>query len=273
MRWESIPDQHDPAVLLADARRPETRSTSHRCRHQDAVGTRGGRRSHPARRPGHRRSTAASTRSGGVALASDLGVPRSPAPMAAATPLTRPQRGSVRSGALPFFQLWPALLDPLLNGGLVAFFGSSRWPLPGPVQLVVQQIPNMTWVVRHARDVLDDLSHPRYRPHIRRVPVGFGAVDERVSDLGDLSNRQLGLAPGGTSAPQGLASTLPPGLAPLRDDLMGDADPTRNLGWDHAAVKQVGRLHPTLLHGVVITQAARAPIDRPSVLLLLLYRN
>src|SRR6516164_8825395 len=99
--------------------------------------------------------------------------------MAAATRRTRPRTGSVRAGALPFFQLRPALPDPLLNRRVVAFFGSSRWPLPGPTQQVVQQIPHMARVVRHARDVLDHLSYPRYRPDIRRVPVGFSAVDER----------------------------------------------------------------------------------------------
>src|SRR5215203_4608039 len=147
-----------------------------RYRRQDALGRRGGRRCHPVRRPARRQSTVASTRSDAAALASGLGVPRWLGPTGAATRRTRPQTGSVRSGALPFFQLRPALLDPPLNGRVVAFFGSSRWSLPGPIQLVVQQIPDMAWVVRHARDLLDHLSYPRYGPYIRRVPVGFGAV-------------------------------------------------------------------------------------------------
>ena len=56
----------------------------------------------------------------------------------------------------------------------------------------------MAWVVGHARDVLDHLSHPRQRPHIRQVAVGFGAVDQRVRDLGRVdSSLSFGLRPAG----------------------------------------------------------------------------
>jgi hypothetical protein len=47
-----------------------------------------------------------------------------------------------------FFKMQPALGDPLLNGVVVAFLGTSRWPPPGPVQLVVQQMPDMPWVAQ-----------------------------------------------------------------------------------------------------------------------------
>jgi len=53
---------------------------------------------------------------------------------------------------------------------------------------------------------------------------------------------------------------------------MGHADLPRNLSRDHAAFEEVGRLHATLLHGVVITQASTASVGGPSRLLLL-YRN
>jgi hypothetical protein len=46
----------------------------------------------------------------------------------------------------------------------------------------------VAWVVCHARDVLDHLSHPRYGPDIRRVAVGFGAIDERGCNVGELKH-------------------------------------------------------------------------------------
>jgi len=52
---------------------------------------------------------------------------------------------------------------------------------------------------------------------------------------------------------------------------MGHADATGNLSWDHAAFKQVGCSHPTLLHGLMITLTNNASLRQPSRTLL--YRN
>jgi hypothetical protein len=52
---------------------------------------------------------------------------------------------------------------------------------------------------------------------------------------------------------------------------MRHADATGDLSWDHAALKQVGCSHPTLLHGSMITLAANASVRQPSGGLL--YRN
>src|SRR5205814_10056316 len=117
--------------------------------------TRGGRHCHRVRTPAPQRSTAASRRSDGATPASVLWAPTSPALRAAVTPRIRPRTRSARAGAEPFFQLRPALGDPLLDGCLVALDRTSGWALPGPLQLVAQQIPHVSWVVADASQALD----------------------------------------------------------------------------------------------------------------------
>jgi len=45
---------------------------------------------------------------------------------------------------------------------------------------------------------------------------------------------------------------------------MGHTDATGNLSWDHAAFKQVGCSHPTLLQGLMITLTNNASLRHPS---------
>jgi len=45
---------------------------------------------------------------------------------------------------------------------------------------------------------------------------------------------------------------------------MRHADATGDLSWDHAAFKQVGCSHPTLLHGLMITLPANSSLRQPS---------
>jgi hypothetical protein len=52
---------------------------------------------------------------------------------------------------------------------------------------------------------------------------------------------------------------------------MRHTDATGDLSWDHAAFKQVGCSHPTLLHGLMITLTDNASPRQPSCTLL--YRN
>src|SRR5215211_4231763 len=95
--------------------------------------------------------------------------------MAAAKPRTRPRTRSARSDALRFFQSWPALLHPLVDGFVVAFGSSACRSLPAPLQLVAQDGPDVCWVVGHAGHLLDHLSHTPQGPHVIRIAVGFGA--------------------------------------------------------------------------------------------------
>src|SRR5207253_8348140 len=105
--------------------------------------------------------------SGGGALASGLWAPKSLGPTAARRRPTRPQTRSARAGAVRFVQLWPALVDPALDGFLVAFDCAPSRPLPAPAQLVAQDVPDVAGVIRDAGDPLDDLGHTRQGPHIR----------------------------------------------------------------------------------------------------------
>src|SRR6266542_2448777 len=101
--------------------------------------------------------TAVSTRSSGAAPGCALWAPRLRVPTATARRPTRPQTRSARAGAGLFFQLWPALLGPLLDGGIVTLQRLPSRPLPAPTQLVAQDVPDMAGVVRHARQPLDHL--------------------------------------------------------------------------------------------------------------------
>src|SRR5690349_5221760 len=89
--------------------------------------------------------------------------------MAAAIHPTRPRTRSARSGAAPFFQVWPPLLDPVMDGSLIAFDGPSCGSLPGPLQLLTQQVPDVARVIGHTGHAVDHLSHAWQRPHISGV--------------------------------------------------------------------------------------------------------
>src|SRR5205807_2006382 len=119
--------------------------------------------------------TAVSRRTDGAAPGCGLGVPRSLALKAAATPRTRLRTRSARSGAVRFFQLRPALLDPALDGFVIAFGRSACRSLPTPVQASTQDVPDAGRVVGHAGHPLDDLGHTLQGPQIVGVAVGFGA--------------------------------------------------------------------------------------------------
>src|SRR5713101_742388 len=98
-------------------------------------------------------------------------------------PRTRLRPRSMRSGAAPFFQLRPALVDPLLDGFVVALFGPPCWALPTPAQAVSQDVPHVRRVVVHAGDPLDHLSHALQGPHIVGIAVGFGTFGQFGLDL------------------------------------------------------------------------------------------
>src|SRR6266540_1043174 len=192
--------------------------------------------------------TAVSTQSGGAAPASALWAPRSRGPTATGRRPTRPRTRSARAGAGLFFQVRPALLDPLLNSRIVALHRLPSRPLPAPTQLVAQEVPHMAGVVRHAREVLDYLGHARQRPHVRQIAAGLGSPQQRLFHFGQLHPAQLGPSPGTSRPAQRRSATLPPRRAPRRDDLMAHAQSTRYLSRDHAAPKQVCGLHAALFH-------------------------
>src|SRR5947207_860595 len=114
----------------------------------------------------------------GGAPVSGLWVPTLRAPTAAGTPRTRPRKRSVRSGALPFFQLRPALLHPLVDGFVVAFGRTTRRPLPTPAQAFSENVPHARRVIRHPGDPLDHLGHTLQRPQLVRIAIRFGTFGQ-----------------------------------------------------------------------------------------------
>src|SRR6266511_5972075 len=221
--------------------------------------------------PGHRPMTAVSRRTDGAAPGCGLWVPRSLAPTAAATPRTRLRTRSARSGAVPFFQLWPALLDPALDGRVIAFGRSAGRSLPTPVQAVAQDVPDVGWVVGHTGQPLDHLSHALQGPQVVEIPVGFGTFGQFDRDQGELVAAQLRQSSSSPCAAQTISTIPSPRPAPVRNDLMRDPHLAGNLGGNDTFLKQVRGAHAPLLHGGKIASRPNTPHPRPTHPLL--YRN
>src|SRR6266568_2490623 len=131
----------------------------------------------------------------------------------------------------PLFPFRPALLDPALDGCIVAFDCPPSRPLPAPAQLVAQDVPDVAGVVADPGQPLDHLGHARQGPHIGRVAVGFGTFGQRFRHLRQLSVGELRRSSPRSRRAQCCSPTLAPALAPLRYALMRNADSTRNLCW------------------------------------------
>src|SRR6266567_2593724 len=192
--------------------------------------------------------------------------------MAARTPRTRPRRRSARSGALPFFQLRPTLLDPLVDGFVVAFSGSACWSLPTPLQTLAQDVPDMRRVIRHASYVVDHLGHTLQGPHVIRIAVGLSAFDQLAFDLRELVSGQFRQPSRSSSRTQSVSTRSTPRRAPIRDDLMPHAQLPCDLRRTDALFEQVRGAHPPLFHRLEVAPRPNAPHRRPAVPIQL-YRN
>src|SRR5690242_5498334 len=131
----------------------------------------------------------------GAVRACALWAPKSRVPTAAATHLTHPRTRSARAGAGLFFQLRPALINPLLDGRIVALHGLASRSLPTPAQSLAQDVPDIPWVVDHAGEPLDHLGRALQGPHVGDEPIGLSTFGQ-----GSFHLRQLRRAePGGSS--------------------------------------------------------------------------
>src|SRR6266849_10874927 len=263
MRRQSVPDQQHPALLEFIQFAQKLDKCLAVNRRQDAAEKRGEHRCHRVRKPGHRRGTAVSSRSDGAARVCGPWVPRLPAPKAAATRRTHLRTRSARSRAVPFFYLWPALLDPALDRRVVAFYRSACRSLPTPAQPVAQDVPHPCGVVRDPSHALDHFSHAFQGPHIVDVAVGCSALGERCFDLGQLLAVQLGQPSGASRPTQTISPSPTPHRAPIRHDLMAHAQLPGDLGWTDALLKQVRGTHPALLHRRKITPRTYSAATRP----------
>lgn len=108
----------------------------------------------------------------------------------------------------------------------------------------------MSWVITHAKFLLDHRRHPRRRPHLATKAQGFGAAGQQPRNLGALLGAQLGLGARWRLAQKSGNALLPSALQPLADRAWRDAQRSGN-----------GGLFPALLVQLPSSQAARlAPV-------------
>ena len=79
----------------------------------------------------------------------------------------------------------------------------------------------MAGVIPHPGELGDHHGHPLQGPQVGVEPIGHGALQQRLLDLGELGGRQLGIGAGGTPAAQRLDAALLPGGVPDMGALAG----------------------------------------------------
>jgi hypothetical protein len=138
----------------------------------------------------------------------------------------------------------PALLDPAVDGALVAFGGAADRALDGPAKPVAQQGPQVGGMVPHPGPPLDHGGDPVQRPQLTDEPVGGGALEQDLFDLAELAVRQAWCGSGRPSAAQGVAAaSLPMGM-PVAGALAGDIELAGDLGLADAEGEQLGGAQP-----------------------------
>ena len=98
--------------------------------------------------------------------------------------------------ARAFFYLGPALVDPLLDGRVVALGGLTGRALAAPAHMA-QHPPHVPWVILHSGHHLDHLGHSGQRPQIGRIAIGPRPFAQGPFHLGQVGVAHLG----GTTRP------------------------------------------------------------------------
>lgn len=176
---------------------------------------------HPIGMPGRSRPRASSNCRHGSERAFRRGAPTCGGPTAAARHRSRLRRRSRRGAAERFFYNRPPRGDPVPDGRLIALFGALGRPLQGPVECP-QEAPDMTRVILHAGDPLDQLGDPREGPEVGSESLRTGAPAQRRFDAGQLRGIQPRLPARAAHGPQGRASAPAPGAVPAHDALAAD---------------------------------------------------
>src|SRR5712692_77382 len=93
-----------------------------------------------------------------------------------------------------FFNGWPALLRPLLDGFFIPLRGSLDGLLPTPACLT-QRSAHMISVIADSEGAVDHLGHPARGPHLPAKALRFGSFGlQRWKLLCDLSDKSLVVA-------------------------------------------------------------------------------
>jgi hypothetical protein len=94
----------------------------------------------------------------------------------------------------------PGLLDPAVDGALVAFGGLADRALDRPAKPMVQQGPQVGGMVTHPGQPLDHGGDAVQRPQLTNKPVGRGALEQDLFDPSELAVRQAWCGSGRPSA-------------------------------------------------------------------------
>jgi hypothetical protein len=115
----------------------------------------------------------------------------------------------------------------VLDGGLVPLFGAGGRPLQRPIERA-QETPDMSGMILHPRQLLDDPRDPGQRPEVCVEAVRPRALAQGRRDASQLPHRQPRLAAGAASGPQRHAPALAPGAIPAHHALAADAQAVRD---------------------------------------------
>ena len=150
-----------------------------------------------------------------------------------------------------FFYLGPALVDPLLDGLVVALSRLAGRSLPAPAH-PAEHLPDVSGVVGHTGGLLDHLGHPAERPQIGRIPIGLWALLEGSLYFGQVGIGHFAGTARLAAAFQGLLPADQPLLVPVRDRLVGDLELTTDVGLGDPLGEQVGGPHSGGLHSLEV---------------------
>jgi hypothetical protein len=118
--------------------------------------------------------------------------------------------------------LRPALLDPAVDGRLVALGGAALGLLDTRAQPVTQQRPDMGRMMLDSGQPLDDQRDPLQRPQLPDEPVGANAFQQGLLDGGELGVRQPWRRAARSAAAQSIGAVLLPAGIPDADGLSRD---------------------------------------------------
>jgi hypothetical protein len=148
------------------------------------------------------------------------------------------------------------LLQPKFHFFFVAFAGLLGGTLQTPVH-GTENLPDMTRVIAHSGQALDDRGDARQRPQVRAETVRPCAPAQRFVNLPQLRRSQLRFAASATRAAQCRSSTALPLPIPTRHTLTAHFQLAGDGGEDQlAGSKQTGCLFATAL------QTLKIPAER-----------
>lgn len=158
----------------------------------------------------------------------------------------------VRPSARAFFYRRPFHPFPTADPGFIPFDGPAFRTLTAE-SIVAQQPPDMTWMVLHTGEFLDQGCNARERPQVGIVTTANWARHQRLDHLFGLIGGQLGLTTGLSLAGKARLAAFDPSLLPPVGDLSGHSKPSAHFRGGNALLEEGGCPNPPFLHLGVVT--------------------